>query len=191
MASQNVVFEGNEGLMGEFKTSKYMSAFHDIFHVGTEKDVAKWYTLALLAKANDFYHKGVGADGMIEIRTISEAFKQARISMQQTMTKLNPNKAMIDWNDGKSLRNKKSVQFLQWLGRKEYNNIKNSNPKMSDKQIWDTVFKQSKDIKMLKNLENQYAYKMKRLRANLPGMFTDANLTKLLKSYNIPIHSMF
>ena len=153
----------------EFKQSKYMRAFREIFESGYEKDalgnsMGKWYMMSLFAKANNFYYTGFDENGM-PIDTPKEALKKAVKSMKTTLTNLNPNKAAVKAKKGKARirQAKKGINFINWLDKKE--NLSEG----------------------LKNLNSQYAYRYELVKKSAEEYIKQGNLEKDLKYYGFSI----
>ena len=156
----------------EFKTSKYMRSFREIFESGYEKDargntLGKWYMMSLFAKANNYYYTGFDENGT-PIETPQEALKRAAKSMKTSLTNLNPNKATVTAKDkkGKTRQTKEGLNFINWLDRNE---------KLSPG---------------LEKLNNQYAFRYNLTIKSAEEYIKTSNLEKDLEYYNIPIRKL-
>ena len=177
----------NTDLFTQFEKSKYMNAFHKMFHAGSEKEFAKWYALAFFSKANDYMMEG-RAPGVVPgttlaIRNQREAFKLAHSEMKKALDRLNPIREMFDVN-GK-ISSRRQYRYFQWLARNEYTALKEANPNISNKKIWDKAFKKSDKVQDLIKLANTYEYKKREFKKNFPKYYKEMNIERLLKHFGI------
>ena len=90
-----------------------MRAFHEAFTSHKPKDVAKWYMMAVFAKANDYWFTKQLEDGT-PITTEKEAMQYAWDSLSQSLDTLNPDRVAVTATTKKGKRNQilKRIQAL-------------------------------------------------------------------------------
>ena len=163
----------------EFRTSKYMRAFRELFESGRGKDlsgnsVGKWYMMCLFAKANDYYYTKITEDGRA-VKSHKDAMKYATESMESVLRNLNPNKVAItaETKKGQIEQARKTYLFHDWLDR--------------DFKAGKSKEKLSKG---LKKLETQYKYRKRIMAKSASEYIKSGNLEKDLKYYDISIRDI-
>ncbi len=165
--------EGTNKFKINFERSKYMRAFHEAFTSHEPKDVAKWYMMAVFAKANDYWFTKQLEDGT-PITTEKEAMQYAWDSLSQSLDTLNPDRVAVTATTKKGKRNQilKRIQAHDWF-------------KAKDKE------KGEEFIKMIENTTGQYWEKRKLLMQELKKYLQSTKLQNDLKYYNIKFESIF
>ena len=193
-------FVANNNFM-KYEMSPYLAAWRDVFHLGTEKEMARWYVLSLFSKAGDYLHEG-RAPGIIEgeivpIRNSREAFKQAQSDMKRSLTDFSPIKEIIDPKTGKlDISGKRQLAYLKYIAANEYTALKNSKEgrqllKKSGgkKALWNLAFKKSKAVQELLSAQKTYNARVESFKKNFKKHYKqlDKNdgLKKLFDVYGI------
>lgn len=184
-----------------YEVSPYLAAWRDYFHLGTEKEMARWYVLSLFSKAGEYLHEG-RAPGIIEGKTIpirndAQAFKQAQSDMKKTLTDFSPIKEIINPENGKiDISGKRQFAYLQYLANKEYTALKNSKEGRSilkksggNKKLWKIAFKKSKSVQELLKAQKTYEARVKSFKKNFKKYYKELDkndgLRKMFDVYNI------
>ena len=165
--------EGTNKFKINFERSKYMRAFHEAFTSHKPKDVAKWYMMAVFAKANDYWFTKQLEDGT-PITTEKEAMQYAWDSLSQSLDTLNPDRVAVTATRKKGKRNQilKRIQAHDWF-------------KAKDKEKGEEL------IKMIESTTGQYWEKRKLLIEELEKYLKSTKLQNDLKYYNIKFESIF
>ena len=195
--NENKEYKPNQHLFAEFEKSKYMAAFQDMFHLGTEKQMAKWYILSLFSKANDYLHEG-RAPGVVEgqiipIRTEAEAFKQAYGDMKRSLTNLNPVREIVDPVTGKiDISGRRQYAYFKYLAGKEYLAMSRTDKGQQllrksggEKKLWQLAFKKSDAVQRLLKAEKTYKSRLKLLKEVMPKYLDEFNVKRMLEYYGL------
>ena len=195
--NENKEYQPNQHLFAEFEKSKYMAAFQDMFHLGTEKQMAKWYILSLFSKANDYLHEG-RAPGVVEgqiipIRTEAEAFKQAYGDMKRSLTNLNPVREIVDPKTGKiDISGRRQYAYFKYLAGKEYLAMLRTDKGKQllrksggEKKLWQLAFKKSDAVQRLLKAEETYKSRLKLLKKVMPKYLDEFNVKLMLQYYGL------
>ena len=152
-----------------------MQSFREIFNSGYDKDssgnsIGKWYMMTLFQRANDYYVSGMTENGDV-VDSPEVAFKKAVSEMQESVTKLHPNKARVTAKDRKAKfrQLKKAEKFRQFLDRGDVSLSK----------------------LLIPTLNKQYDERIELLEKSAKEYIESGNLEKDIKSFGFKIGDLF